>query len=93
MCNGRTTWGGLPFGYHLDDDGLKRPCPPEQDLLCTIHYLSDNGMSYQAIANELNAKGLKTRLKTSYTGLRVFKLVKKHAPRYEYWEAFKASRK
>jgi hypothetical protein len=93
VCKERKGWGHIRYGYHEDEDGLLRPCPPEQAVLCLIHWLSNKDLTYPAIANELNARGYRTRIGTQYKWSKVAKILHKHKPHYEYWEAFKASRK
>jgi site-specific DNA recombinase len=51
-----------PYGYRFGADGCTlEPCPSEQHTLWTIRSARDGGSTLQAIADVLNAQGLRTR--------------------------------
>ena len=80
------------YGYRFDEDGLLRPEHHEQHILCIIHDLWENGLSLARVAHHLNAQGYQTRRKEAFTENWVQRLAKRHQPRYEYYEAYKANK-
>jgi len=55
--------GRIPFGWMLDTDGdtlIKHPA--EQEALVIIRELREHGLSLRAIADELNRRGIRTKL-------------------------------
>jgi site-specific DNA recombinase len=54
--------GCLPYGTQLDADGVHLiDYAPEQAVMATVRELRAGGLSYRAIAGELNARGLTNR--------------------------------
>jgi DNA invertase Pin-like site-specific DNA recombinase len=54
--------GGIPFGYQLADDGRTLlPHAEEQRALAVLRDLRGKGHTYQAIADELNRQGFRSR--------------------------------
>jgi DNA invertase Pin-like site-specific DNA recombinase len=59
---GEKTGGACPFGFQLAADGIHlEPCPEEQADLALIRQLRADGMTLQAIAAELNMRGIRRR--------------------------------
>ena len=55
--------GSIPFGWTVDTDGdtlIKHPA--EQEALAIIRELREHGLSLRAIADELNRRGIRTKL-------------------------------
>jgi DNA invertase Pin-like site-specific DNA recombinase len=54
--------GNIPLGYRLAEDGVHLEVEPdERRILDTIRALRNSGLSLQAIADRLNADGVRTR--------------------------------
>lgn len=59
--------GGVPYGYEVGADGRHlEPNAAEQDLLALMRALRAEGRSFQAIADELNRRGLTTRRQSGW---------------------------
>lgn len=53
--------GNLPFGYHLCDGGRLEPDEHEQEVIGLVRQLRDQGMTYAAIADELQRRQVTNR--------------------------------
>ena len=53
--------GGLPFGYQKDVDNYLVPDKAEQAIIAEIKAMSSKGLSFNAIARELNSRGVSTK--------------------------------
>lgn len=54
--------GMVPYGWQLDADGVHLiDHAPEQAVIATVRVLRASGLSYRAIADELNRRGLVNR--------------------------------
>jgi DNA invertase Pin-like site-specific DNA recombinase len=54
--------GGIPFGFELGADGVHLvECSAEQAVLATIREMRAGGMTLQAIAGDLNSRGITRR--------------------------------
>jgi DNA invertase Pin-like site-specific DNA recombinase len=54
--------GAIPYGQALDEDGVHLIAhAPEQAVIATVRELRASGLSYRAIAGELNRRGLVNR--------------------------------
>jgi DNA invertase Pin-like site-specific DNA recombinase len=61
-ARGERVSGRVPYGLMLDRDGVHLvPCPAEQGVLAMIREMRANGSTLQAIAAELNARGVRRR--------------------------------
>lgn len=70
--------GIIPFGYQLASDGRSlEPLVNEQQTLRTARELRDGGHSFQAIADTLNERGLRTRTGTIWRRQYVCNLVQR----------------
>ena len=59
--------GGIPFGYQLSPDGeTLQPQADEQRALRVLRELRAAGYTYQAIADELNRQGFRSRVGTPW---------------------------
>lgn len=54
--------GYIPYGYSADKNNLLLPCPSEQPILKAMIKQYEGGKSYTAIAKDLNAAGIPTKL-------------------------------
>ncbi len=52
--------GALPYGFRLSDLGEWEQVPAEVEIIREMHALWARGISYRAIANRLNARGVPT---------------------------------
>jgi site-specific DNA recombinase len=60
--------GGVPFGFQLADDRVRLlPDAGEQATLRDLHELRTSGMSWRAIADTLNGRGIPTKTGRSWT--------------------------
>ncbi len=59
-ASGKRYTARIPFGYRLDGDNLV-PDPAEQKAIKLVRRMSAKGESLQAIADELRARGVKTK--------------------------------
>lgn len=70
--------GAIPYGYMLSGDGRTlEPVDGEQRTLQTVRKLREGGHSFQAIADTLNERGLRTRTGTSWRWQYVCNLVQR----------------
>ena len=54
--------GMVPYGWQLDADGVHLiDHAPEQAVIVTVRALRTSGLSYRAIADELNRRGMVNR--------------------------------
>lgn len=55
------TGGTVPFGYTLGLKGKLFELPKEQEVICLMNELKQNGLSYRGIAKELEKQCIKTK--------------------------------
>jgi DNA invertase Pin-like site-specific DNA recombinase len=59
--------GAVPYGFRLAVDGCKlEPLDAEQQTLQLVRQLRGDGRSFQAIADALNMRGIRTRAGSSW---------------------------
>jgi len=79
-ANGQKTGGCVPFGYELAADGKTlTPNEAEQEAVAIIRELRASGLSYRAIANELNARELSTKQGATWKPIQVSRALKQAA--------------
>ena len=72
--------GNIPYGYQLAEDGTHLEQEPgEQRILSGIQRYRKQGLSGQAIADRLNARGLKTRRGGQWHRQYVYNLLRRFA--------------
>lgn len=58
---GRKTGGTIPFGFDVDTTGSLQPRPEEMEVLLLMRELRASGATFQAICDELENGGFKTK--------------------------------
>jgi DNA invertase Pin-like site-specific DNA recombinase len=60
--------GEIPYGYSLADNGVKLTVNVEEQARChEMRQMKGNGMSWQRIADEMNARGITTKKGRAWT--------------------------
>jgi len=60
--------GQVPYGYSLAGDGVRLVANPEEEALCEmLRQLKRSGMSWRQIADEMNARGVRTKKGKTWT--------------------------
>lgn len=73
--------GNVAYGFNLCSDGKHvEPDPIEQSTLCFMGELRDKGLSYRAIAAQLNEMGYTTRKGTKWQHNYVHRMLKSREP-------------
>jgi site-specific DNA recombinase len=68
--------GKPPFGFALAPDGDRLiEDPAEQEVLVTARKLRSDGHSFRAVAQQLSARGFKSRSGTSFSHMQVVRMV------------------
>ena len=68
--------GALPYGKQLDTDGIHLiDDAPEQAVMAAVRELRASGLSYRAIAGELNARGLVNRAGGPFNHTQIVRVV------------------
>jgi site-specific DNA recombinase len=68
--------GMLPYGTRLGADGVHLvEAPAEQAVIATVRALRGSGLSYRAIAAELNRQGLTNRVGGRFTQTQVVRML------------------
>lgn len=71
--------GRALFGFKFDDNSRVVRCEKEQRVLADLQALRADGLSYQRIADELRARGVRTRTGRAYSKQGVAQLLKRAA--------------
>ena len=78
--NGKRISGRIPFGYDLAPDGVSLvENRKEQEAIALMRRLRTEGLTLQAICNELEARGIKTKTDTTWAPATVSGILKKAA--------------
>jgi site-specific DNA recombinase len=60
--------GGVPYGFRLADDGVRLLADAgERDTRAALRALRQGGMSWQAVADDLNSRGILTKTGRRWT--------------------------
>ena len=68
--------GGLPFGYQLGIDRVLIPDIYEQGILTDVKKLKASGLSCNAIAQELNRRGMRTKKGGTWQATQIIRMLK-----------------
>lgn len=68
--------GQIPFGYQLASDGVHlEPNQVQQEIMAVVISLRNSGLSYRAIASELNTRGAVTFSGKNWSAMQVQRIV------------------
>ena len=85
---GEKTGGAVPFGFRAGPDRIGAngkttrtlvPCEQEQEVIALVRQLRDAGETMQAIADNLNARGISRREGASWDRAYIFTILKRAA--------------
>lgn len=73
-ARGERISGQIPYGYQLQGKQLVR-CHKEQRVLCLMRILRKRGLGATIIARELNARGIRPRLASTWNRCTIEKIL------------------